>query len=402
MTPPIGLTDHAEVIPQPYGAFLANRRDRRFDVVNRVAAALLLRLRNPTTEEELFSWAAAKGMVAQDIEHFLDCLRQRGYIGVPSVRPTISFAPEASVLKAVRAEVEITNRCNLRCAYCYAEANRSKTDLSADRWIDILEGMYSHGLRAALFSGGEPFLHREFDRILSWAASRLIIEVNSNGTYISDEVAARLREYDLKLVQISVDSPSSEHHDSVRGAGSHARAVRAVERLVKHGVPTQISAVVTASNRAFMPEMVAFAARLGAQFQGNPVARTGFAREITGTRWEEDFAVSSRERHSSPNEEAKIGFEPVCQSQVGFVAVSHQGILKPCNMRERFFEPTGTAFLVDPADAWWEKYYGQTRVARSATSVQQVSLGRASDPETTSGEYPCKLQLALALASASD
>lgn len=393
------MTSGTEIILQPYGAFLVDRSLNRFDVVNEVGAAVLLRLAVSRSLSEVLKWSTARNVACEEVERLVEGMVQRGYrIGVEDgAQPFVSFAADRSILKATRAEVEVTNRCNMRCDYCYAEVNSSRVERTAEEWIDVLSGMYDHGLRAVLFSGGEPFMHRGFISLLSWAAPRLVVEINSNGTYINDEVAATLASFDLKLVQISVDSPTAEYHDSVRGRGTHAKAVAAIRRLVAAGVPTQISTVVTSSNRGLLEAMVDFAQELGARMKGDPVTRTGFAKRISDERWEAEFAATSRDRVSSADPtEGELGFEPVCQSQVGYVAVSHHGILKPCNMREAFFEPTGGVLTELPETRWWQGFYGDTGLASLAQSARAVRGDDAERLQDEASGYLCELQLAVA------
>lgn len=392
------MRNGTEILLQPYGAFVVDRRLNRFDVVNEAGAAVLLRVAASRSIEKVLAWSTARGLSRDDVQRLLDGMLKRGYdIGTADSQPMISYVDERSILKATRAEIEVTNRCNMRCVYCYAEVNKSRVERNTEEWIEVLSGMYDHGLRAALFSGGEPFLHRGFMDILSWAAPRLVVEINTNGSYITDDLAARLASLELKLVQVSVDSPTAEYHDSVRGRGTHAKAVAAIRSLTAAGVPTQISTVVTSSNRELLKPMELFAKELGAKLKADPVTRTGFAKQISDERWASEFAASSHDRLSSADPtESALGFEPVCQSQVGYVAVSHHGILKPCNMRETFFEPTGGVLTELPESKWWLGFYGDTGLAGLAAAARAVRGQAAEELQDGASGYLCELQLAVA------
>jgi hypothetical protein len=144
-----------------------------------------------------------------------------------------------------------------------------------------------------------------------------------------------------------------------------------------------------------MPELQRFIEGEGARFKGDPVTRTGFAKEIPDDRWERDFQAASKDRFATPNADAELGFEPLCQSQVGYVAVSHQGILKPCNMREGFFEPTGGVLLHGAETRWWQGFYGSTGLASLATAAAPVDPRRAHQLRESARGYLCELQLAV-------
>ena len=396
----LALQPSVELVLQPYGSVLVDRSRQRFDVLNATATGLLLHLRKGISLDAFHDAGSVAGHSTDALDRLLDGLEVKGHLRrldtQPADGPTVSYAHAQHELKAVRAEIELTNRCNLRCTYCYAEVNTSKEELTADEWILVMNAMHQHGLRAALFSGGEPFLHRGLMDILAWAAERLIVEMNTNGAFITPAHAQRLAKLDLKVVQVSMDSATPEYHDSVRGRGSHAKALAGVRHLADAGVPVQLSATVTRRNRPMLPELARLARELGVAFKGDPVTRTGFAKEIDDQTWEEQFAASDSDRVASKSaaELALEGFEPICQSQVGLVAVSHLGILKPCNMRESFFQPTGSALLHHREDRWWETWYGKTRLAAVASTATEVPAQKADQLRSEHVGFLCELQLA--------
>lgn len=50
----------------------------------------------------------------------------------------------------------ITNKCNLRCPYCYIEINdATKKDPTLDEVKEVLEGLYKLGTRYIVLLGGE-------------------------------------------------------------------------------------------------------------------------------------------------------------------------------------------------------------------------------------------------------
>ncbi|MBO5373818.1 MAG: radical SAM protein [Clostridia bacterium] len=64
------------------------------------------------------------------------------------------------------ANIALLNRCNLKCPYCFAEnyTGMEKGDISIDALNTLLDFCASEG-RVGLI-GGEPFLHKEIDKIL--------------------------------------------------------------------------------------------------------------------------------------------------------------------------------------------------------------------------------------------
>jgi pyruvate-formate lyase-activating enzyme len=350
----LGVTGSTEIILQPFGSFVWNSDTRRNDTLSREATALLLAFAPYRVPGSVTDWLRS---MSPDTEPgaSIETMVSRGYLGPAGGVPTVSDPSTRGDLKVTRAEIEITNRCNLRCRYCYAEANHSKTELDAAKWKEILTALHRRGLRAALITGGEPFLHPEIMEVLSLASDLFIVDLNTNGTYITPEIADRIAELRLNLVQISLDSLEPTHHDALRGKGSHAKALNAIHLLAERDVAVQVAAVVTARNRNQMPALADFAHSLGARFEKAPVTRTGFAQSLSDEEWDSDFSPHPEDRMAEEAAEATLGFVGMCQNSMGSASISPTGTFKPCNMRETFFSPTREVVTASAALRWWER-----------------------------------------------
>jgi len=70
--------------------------------------------------------------------------------------------------------VEITNKCNMNCLYCYTEANEhihEEKELSGEEWIDLFSRLRINSrfiTQNISLSGGEPTVHPSFDPL--WSA----------------------------------------------------------------------------------------------------------------------------------------------------------------------------------------------------------------------------------------
>ena len=134
--------------------------------------------------------------------------------------------------------------CNLECTHCLVDSspeNRSLAFLDRDTVRRHLADAERHGVKEIYFTGGEPFLHREMVAILGDALAVGPTTVLTNGTLITERLAAELgalardARYSLEI-RVSLDHPDPATNDAVRGAGAHAKAVRAVVRLQDAGL----------------------------------------------------------------------------------------------------------------------------------------------------------------------
>jgi MoaA/NifB/PqqE/SkfB family radical SAM enzyme len=147
--------------------------------------------------------------------------------------------------------------CNLRCAHCFnasGPGNREMPSLLREEVRSLLEEAAAVGVRDVVFTGGEPFLHSEMAEIAGDALNRFPATILTNGTLLTDRiverlaVAARGSIYSLE-VRISLDAPSEEENDRVRGKGSFERALTGAARLEEVGFLPIVTAV------AFREEM---------------------------------------------------------------------------------------------------------------------------------------------------
>lgn len=133
--------------------------------------------------------------------------------------------------------VEITTECNLRCRHCHmwltTEPDVSLTTVEKKDAISQFAVLNPSG--DVVFTGGEPFLR--FDQVLELSKHarelRIYSVVNSNGYNLSDRQVDSVVHLGPDLIVFSLDGPTSELHDLVRGvSGSFKHVTRSIQRFV--------------------------------------------------------------------------------------------------------------------------------------------------------------------------
>ncbi len=201
---------------------------------------------------------------AEQVLPVVEALAGRGILGSPP-SPAV---PPPDPLKMSNLTFNTTNRCNLRCPWCYNPRSQQREVPVADlvRWIEAGAGAFGSDATFIVL-GGEPFLDQP--RLLEtlhgarglFAGEML---VSTNGTLLGDGTAGELAKTKT-TVQVSLDGPSADHHDALRGKGVFERAVSTVERLVDAGVHTVLSMVMTRGCEAQFEPYLDLATRIGAQ-----------------------------------------------------------------------------------------------------------------------------------------
>lgn len=106
-------------------------------------------------------------------------------------------------------EIEITNRCNLKCKYCY-NRNDINFDLSIEDIINLIRFAEINHVHTLVISGGEAILHPYFDEINEYLRklnSSMRTVIQSNGLIGQKNVEA-VRGF--KVVHLSFEPEDTE------------------------------------------------------------------------------------------------------------------------------------------------------------------------------------------------
>jgi SynChlorMet cassette radical SAM/SPASM protein ScmE len=149
-------------------------------------------------------------------------------------------------------DLEVTNRCNLRCAYCshFESAGDVDGDLPLEEWLRFFEELNRCAVTRVCLSGGEAFFRKDLKEFIQGIVrNRMRFSILSNGTLITDEMAAFLASTKrCEGVQVSIDGSVPTTHDSFRGEGTFRKAVEGIQRLRRHNVPVQVRVTIHRKN----------------------------------------------------------------------------------------------------------------------------------------------------------
>ena len=187
-------------------------------------------------------------------------LKRAGVIGSRRLKP-----PEERIESI---SVNVTNRCNLRCAFCYnIDRADEGAELSAEEMIQALDSVRRETVKGAALAilGGEPLLAKEKAlAVAEWGIRRKLRPiVSTNGLLVDDDFALRAARIGLEC-QVSIDGASAESHEEVRGKGTFDRALAAVRTFRAAGCHTIMSMVFHASNANEIPDYLRLARSMGA------------------------------------------------------------------------------------------------------------------------------------------
>ncbi len=158
---------------------------------------------------------------------------------------------------ACLAQIDLTNRCNMNCPICFANAGvtGSVSELTYDQAVHqlrMLRELHPVPCTAIQFTGGEPTIHPDFLRIVSAARDMGFshIQIATNGLQIADETFARAAaRAGLHTLYMQFDGVGDDAHEYTRNfPGLWERKLAAIENCRKIGmkiclVPTILKGV---------------------------------------------------------------------------------------------------------------------------------------------------------------
>jgi mycofactocin biosynthetic radical S-adenosylmethionine protein MftC len=190
---------------------------------------------------------------------------------------------------------ELTYACNLACVHCLSSSGRrDPNELTTEECKAVIDEFERMQIFYVNIGGGEPTVRSDFWELVDYATDHHVgVKFSTNGSRISTEVAERLASSDYVDVQISLDGATAEINDAVRGDGSFATAVTAMERMADAGfVGFKLSVVVTRHNVSQLDEFKALADTYGAQLRLTRLRPSGRGADV----WDELHPTADQQR----------------------------------------------------------------------------------------------------------
>ncbi|WP_394753787.1 pyrroloquinoline quinone biosynthesis protein PqqE [Crenothrix sp.] len=164
---------------------------------------------------------------------------------------------------------ELTYACPLQCPYCSNPVDYAsyQSELSTDDWKRVLTQARKMGAVQLGFSGGEPLTRKDLPELVKHARelgyySNLI----TSGYGMTEEKIVQLKEAGLDHIQVSIQASSQELNDHIAGTKSFEHKKAVAHLVKKHGYPMVLNVVMHRENIHQMPEILAMAEELGADY----------------------------------------------------------------------------------------------------------------------------------------
>ena len=196
--------------------------------------------------------------------------------------------------------VETTEKCNLKCRFCYNDWRSLNSSLhehaDTGRLLDMFAEIASLSPSPTIvLSGGDVSCHPDLAEIIARSPANVRLGIVTNGEDISEDIVTALAARPVSEMQFSIHSAGADTHNYLTGGGSLERSLRTALMARDAGLTTSIVSVVTSRNIADLEPLVYLAKRIGARkLVLNPVIRAGRATFYADLELENDAVLVDR------------------------------------------------------------------------------------------------------------
>jgi uncharacterized radical SAM superfamily Fe-S cluster-containing enzyme len=188
----------------------------------------------------------------------------------------------------VMVNIDLTNRCNLRCPICFANAEASGAvyEISLEQleaMLDAIKAIRPYSAPCFQFVGGEPTIYPHFVEAVKMAKARNLaqIQIASNGIrFAADfDFTRRVAQAGADVVYLQFDGMTDDVYKQCRGRPLLETKLKAVENIGKAGMRIMlVPTVARGLNDHQLGDILRFAierAGIIAGISWQPVAITG-------------------------------------------------------------------------------------------------------------------------------
>ncbi|MBI3363666.1 MAG: radical SAM protein [Ignavibacteriae bacterium] len=159
----------------------------------------------------------------------------------------------------------VTEGCNLKCSMCFYR-NPLPNELTLSEIETLARSLHDYGLRHIVYSGGEPLMRCDFSLICkAFGRYRVKQTLLTNGLLLEKRLAD-ICSY-LSEVIVSLDGPTADVHNAIRGVDSFDCIVQGIRQAVSllGNNKVSIRCVVQKQNFRELGTIVDLARSLGVQ-----------------------------------------------------------------------------------------------------------------------------------------
>lgn len=343
--------------------------EQRWNVINITAAMLLKRSDGSKSIHKIMQQVSGKQdadnpSIQKEVLDFFRISEHKRWIRLLHHKSTpqkIKVTGSFTIYYPRRLTVELTHKCNLSCKHCYICAGKNQqATIPTKQLLSFLKRLKHLRLQGIDLTGGEPLLHPDFFTILSFCIQTFEhVDLLTNGTLITEEIADKLAEYKEKLrICVSLDGSTAEIHNNIRGWG-FSEVVSGIKNLTSRGLFVRVGMSYTSDSYHDIENTIMLAKKLGAQrFTFSPILpfgrgekiQTDRTRALTETQIKSIVEIIEKHKEFITSIDSdKIEKEkPGCGAGFSCVVINPNGDVRPCILLPEEWLSLGNIFKKSP------------------------------------------------------
>jgi MoaA/NifB/PqqE/SkfB family radical SAM enzyme len=223
-------------VPQHFGALVFERHTSRYLPFDHESACLLRALVHEPVETIL---ARLRQEDHAAVLNFVESFYPRGFFtldGRLAAEVLDVEVPADHLVGPLAVHLEIIAACNLACTHCFAGTlPRNHDPLRVPEMDHLFGDLASLGSFRLGLTGGEPLLRKDLFDILDAAVSHGLHPcLTTNALLLTEHTARELGRRELVWLNISLDGPTAEVNDAIRGPGTFAAVLDRLHLLRRH------------------------------------------------------------------------------------------------------------------------------------------------------------------------
>jgi len=274
---------------------------------------------------------------SDDAIRIIEKLHKDGFFE-PAIDKLFQGTTQGTSLRSVH--LNVSQHCNLKCDYCYAEERNNDVgnSLSFKEYCDLIDDLADiNSHMEVAITGGEPLLNNDAIKISEYCRTKgFYTHLLTNATMIN-ELNVKTISSSFDVIRISIDGYTPEKHDYHRGVGSYNLTTKAIKLLEEAGSQIRLAMTVTKQN---IGDIELMAERYGNKLIFQPLFNAGSAKgsdlAITG---DEYFYALKNAKGVEPYAQIGQGLQHLknrgttrCAIGDAEISIAHNGDVYPCHM----------------------------------------------------------------------
>jgi len=244
------------------------------------------------------------------------------------------------------ANIEITGKCNYRCAHCFDARNR-ENDMPLGVFKKIFKNLKKGGILFFNIIGGEPLLHKDWRTIVYYLnKAKVCFGISTNGSLLDENKVKHLKAGGVNYVKLSIDGPKKIHNTIRRNNQAFDNLLNATSLLKRFKIPFAFQMTLLDKNYKYVEDTCKIAEKLGAS-----AIRINFYKNFTNPKNSKAVLrgntlrkiiekLESLSKASGKKSNFKIGFEnsliisgdskSLCGAGTNKIQIRPNGNVYPC------------------------------------------------------------------------